>query len=91
MGARRVRVEDVRSDGDETTVLVTADPRVVQATEEAVRRRVAERLGAEVSPGRDPEEELIRAAAEVAGSSRSSLERRGALREARRLIGGEER
>lgn len=42
---RLVQVTDVDGSGRRRTLLVTADPSVVSATERAIRNRVEERLG----------------------------------------------
>jgi len=42
---RLIQVTDVDEAGRRQTVLVTADPHVVRATERAVRERVSEELG----------------------------------------------
>lgn len=42
---RAIQITEVGPDGARETVLVTADPTVVSATEAAVRRRVAQHLG----------------------------------------------
>jgi len=50
---RLVQLTDVADDGSRRTVLVTADPEVVGATERAIRERVATHL----APSEDTEGE----------------------------------
>jgi hypothetical protein len=47
---RLIQITDVDADGRRFQVLVTADPVVVAATEQAVRQRVAERTGLSSEP-----------------------------------------